>query len=115
MKLFWSLTLYFPFRSIHKRCRSVRWKTCAPLRTRDSAMEGDSTVEYLQQFKVDIALLGTLGIDPDGSLGIRRYFESPSRPGILHAIPLVVVLPHTSPFAFTPLQLIVPQKWFSLM
>ena len=45
------------------------------LRTRDSAMEGDSTVEYLQQFKVDIALLGTLGIDPDGSLRDRDLRE----------------------------------------
>ena len=34
--------------------------------------------------------------------------ESPTRPGILKASPLVVVTPHTSPFAFTPLQLIVP-------
>ena len=45
------------------------------LRTRDSAMEGDSTVEYLQQFKVDIALVGTLGIDPDGSLRDRDLRE----------------------------------------
>jgi hypothetical protein len=34
--------------------------------------------------------------------------ESPVRPGIFHARPLVVVTPHTSPLLFTPSQLIVP-------
>jgi len=38
------------------------------LRHRDSALEGDSTVDFLKQFKVDIAIQTTLGIDPDGSL-----------------------------------------------
>ena len=45
------------------------------LRTRDSAMEGDATVEYLQQFKVDVAIVGALGIDPDGSLRDRDLRE----------------------------------------
>lgn len=45
------------------------------LRNRDSAMEGDATAEYLQQFKVDIAILGALGIDPDGSLRDRDLRE----------------------------------------
>src|SRR5438876_12393564 len=36
--------------------------------------------------------------------------ESPTRPGIFQASPLVVVTPDTSPLEFTPLQLIVPQK-----
>lgn len=45
------------------------------LRTRDGAMEGDATVEYLSRFKVDIAILGTLGIDPDGSLRDRDLRE----------------------------------------
>lgn len=45
------------------------------LRTRDSAMEGDTTVEYLSRFKVDIAILGTLGIDADGSLRDRDLRE----------------------------------------
>src|SRR5215211_2729334 len=37
-----------------------------------------------------------------------RIGESPSRPGIFHASPLVVVVPLISPLALTPLQLIVP-------
>src|SRR5207249_10519580 len=36
--------------------------------------------------------------------------ESPERPGIFHARPLVVVTPQISPFALTPSQLIVPHK-----
>jgi hypothetical protein len=38
-----------------------------------------------------------------------RIGESPTRPGIFHARPLVVVTPQISPLAFTPLQLIVPK------
>ncbi len=45
------------------------------LRSRDSAMEGDKTVEFLQQFKVDIAILGAQGIDTDGSLRDRDMSE----------------------------------------
>src|SRR5215217_9514743 len=37
-----------------------------------------------------------------------RIGESPSRPGIFHASPLVVVTPQISPRELTPLQLIVP-------
>src|SRR5687767_5467492 len=37
-----------------------------------------------------------------------RMGESPTRPGIFQANPLVVVTPHTSPLLFTPSQLIVP-------
>src|SRR5262245_38859226 len=39
-----------------------------------------------------------------------RIGESPARPGIFHAKPLVVVTPQISPFGLTPSQLIVPQK-----
>mgnify|MGYP006196174669 CR=1 FL=1 len=35
------------------------------LRGRDRALEGDSTVAYLQQFKVDICIVTALGIDPE--------------------------------------------------
>src|ERR1041384_4135463 len=35
-----------------------------------------------------------------------RIGESPTRPGIFHAKPLVVVTPHTSPLRLNPLQLI---------
>ena len=41
--------------------------------------------------------------------------ESPTRPGIFHAMPLVVVTPQISPFGLTPLQLMVPQKWSKSM
>src|SRR5881397_569583 len=37
-----------------------------------------------------------------------RIGESPTRPGIFHAKPLVVVVPHISPLELTALQLIVP-------
>src|SRR5215203_3500439 len=37
-----------------------------------------------------------------------RMGESPTRPGIFHASPLVVVTPQISPLALRPLQLIVP-------
>ncbi len=47
------------------------------LRHRDSALEGDSTVDFLKQFKVDIAIQTTLGIDPDGSLRDRDQRELP--------------------------------------
>src|SRR5712691_11640704 len=39
-----------------------------------------------------------------------RIGESPARPGIFHASPLVVVTPQISPLALTPSQLMVPQK-----
>src|SRR2546423_3561514 len=37
-----------------------------------------------------------------------RIGESPTRPGIFHESPLVVVTPQISPLALIPLQLIVP-------
>ncbi len=45
------------------------------LRARDSALEGDSTVAFLKQFKVDISILSTVGIDPDGTLRDRDLRE----------------------------------------
>lgn len=38
------------------------------LRSRDSALEGESTVSFLQQFKVDITIQSAMGIDPDGTM-----------------------------------------------
>ncbi|MGH6646394.1 DeoR/GlpR family DNA-binding transcription regulator [Aquabacterium sp.] len=38
------------------------------LRGRDCALEGDSTVAFLQQFKVDITIQSAMGIDPDGTM-----------------------------------------------
>jgi DeoR family glycerol-3-phosphate regulon repressor len=47
------------------------------LRARDSALEGDSTAAFLRQFKVDIGIQTTLGIDLDGSLRDRDQREAP--------------------------------------
>lgn len=48
------------------------------LRARDSALEGESAVAFLAQFKVDIAIHTTLGIDPDGTLRDRDQREGPA-------------------------------------
>ena len=53
-------------------------------------------------------------VDPAAPTSLSTYRpapsmgESPRRPGIFHASPLVVVTPQTSPLAFTPSQLMVP-------
>lgn len=38
------------------------------LRTRDQAVIGELTVDFIKQFKVDFGIIGISGIDPDGSL-----------------------------------------------
>ena len=47
------------------------------LRSRDSALEGDSTVAFLKQFKVDYTIMSTMGIDEDGTLRDRDLRELP--------------------------------------
>jgi DeoR family glycerol-3-phosphate regulon repressor len=47
------------------------------LRGRDSALEGDGTVAFLKQFKVDFSILSTVGIDADGTLRDRDMREAP--------------------------------------
>ena len=47
------------------------------LRGRDSALEGDSTVAFLKQFKVDISVLSAVGIEADGTLRDRDLREAP--------------------------------------
>lgn len=47
------------------------------LRSRDSALEGDSTVAFLKQFKVDFTIMSTMGIDEDGTLRDRDLRELP--------------------------------------
>lgn len=47
------------------------------LRSRDSALEGDSTVAFLKQFKVDFTIMSTMGIDADGTLRDRDLRELP--------------------------------------
>lgn len=45
------------------------------LRSRDSALEGDSTVAFLKQFKVDYSIVTTGGVDIDGTLRDRDLRE----------------------------------------
>jgi len=47
------------------------------LRGRDSALEGESTVSFLSQFRVDYAIVSTLGVDPDGTMRDRDLRELP--------------------------------------
>ncbi|WP_374315656.1 DeoR/GlpR family DNA-binding transcription regulator [Aquabacterium sp.] len=47
------------------------------LRHRDSALEGDSTVAFMKQFKVDIAIISAMGIEADGSLRDLDRRETP--------------------------------------
>jgi len=54
------------------------------LRLRDSALEGESTVAFLQQFKVDIAIVSSLGIDADGSLRDVDLREQPVVQAMVH-------------------------------
>ncbi len=45
------------------------------VRTRDRGIVGESAVEFIRQFKVDIALIGISGIEADGSLRDFDYRE----------------------------------------
>ncbi len=47
------------------------------LRHRDSVLEGETTVAFLQQFKVDISIHSAMGIDPDGSIRDMDLREMP--------------------------------------
>lgn len=47
------------------------------LRPRDSALEGDSTVAFLKQFRVDYAIVSVMGIDADGTLRDQDLRELP--------------------------------------
>jgi DeoR family glycerol-3-phosphate regulon repressor len=47
------------------------------LRARDSALEGEGTVAFLRQFRVDISILSAVAIDVDGSLRDRDLREQP--------------------------------------
>ena len=45
------------------------------LRSRDRALMGEATVDFIRQFKVDIALIGISGIEADGTLRDFDYRE----------------------------------------
>ena len=47
------------------------------LRGRDNALEGDSAVQFLKQYKVDIGIISALGIDPDGAIRDRDQRDRP--------------------------------------
>src|SRR6187455_3628753 len=45
------------------------------VRPRDRGIVGESTVDFIRQFKVDVAVIGISGIEPDGSLRDFDYRE----------------------------------------
>ena len=45
------------------------------VRTRDRGIVGEAAVDFIRQFRVDIALIGISGIEPDGSLRDFDYRE----------------------------------------
>ncbi|MFT0546618.1 DeoR/GlpR family DNA-binding transcription regulator [Allopusillimonas ginsengisoli] len=45
------------------------------VRPRDYGIVGEATVDFIRQFKVDVALIGISGIEPDGSLRDFDYRE----------------------------------------
>ncbi|HEU0229187.1 MAG TPA: DeoR/GlpR family DNA-binding transcription regulator [Burkholderiaceae bacterium] len=45
------------------------------VRSRDGGIIGEATIDFIRQFKVDIALIGISGIEPDGSLRDFDYRE----------------------------------------
>ena len=45
------------------------------VRPRDRGIVGEAAVDFIRQFKVDIALIGISGIEPDGSLRDFDYRE----------------------------------------
>ena len=45
------------------------------VRTRDRGIVGEAAVDFIRQFRVDIALIGISGIEPDGSLRDYDYRE----------------------------------------
>lgn len=47
------------------------------LRGRDNALEGESAVQFLKQYKVDIGIISALGIDPDGTIRDRDQRDRP--------------------------------------
>ncbi len=47
------------------------------LRSRDNAVEGESAVEFLKHFSVDIAIVSTLGVDDEGNLRDEDLRELP--------------------------------------
>lgn len=56
------------------------------VRARDRGIVGEATVEFIRQFKVDIALIGISGIEADGSLRDFDYREvSVARAIVAHA------------------------------
>ena len=45
------------------------------VRARDRGIVGEATVDFIRQFRVDIAIIGISGIEPDGSLRDFDYRE----------------------------------------
>ncbi|MEO7336520.1 MAG: DeoR/GlpR family DNA-binding transcription regulator [Caldimonas sp.] len=66
------------------------------VRTRDRGIVGEATVDFIQQFKVDIGLIGISGIEADGSLRDYDYREvKVSRAIIEHSREVWVAADHS--------------------
>lgn len=66
------------------------------VRPRDRGIVGEITIDFIQQFKVDIALIGISGIEADGSLRDYDYREvKVARAIIEHAREVWVAADHT--------------------
>src|SRR6476620_5618684 len=88
------------------RCRASRHASfgCLPWRIISTTRYDDRLYRFASPLPVEPAA----PTPPSTYKPAPRIGESPTRPGIFHARPLVVVTPQTSPFALTALQLIVP-------
>src|SRR5206468_2776688 len=74
---------------------------CAPRRISSTITNDDRLYRFASPRPVDPAA----PTSPSTYSPAPRIGESPARPGIFHARPLVVVTPQISPFALTPSQL----------
>src|SRR5205085_4816332 len=79
---------------------------CRPRRSASTIRNDDRLYRFDSPRPVEPAA----PISPSTYSPAPRIGESPTRPGIFQARPLVVVTPQISPLALMPLQLIVPYR-----
>jgi len=66
------------------------------VRSRDHGIVGEATMDFIRQFRVDIGLIGTSGVEPDGTLRDYDYREvKVSRAIIEHSREVWLVADHT--------------------
>ena len=69
------------------------------LRRSDGALTGEATVDFIQQFKVDYAIIGTSAIDEDGSLLDFDYHEVRTAQAIIRNARNVYLVADNTKFA----------------